>query len=369
MGPIRLETSHVSTETPDQQWVRKKAPRWVAAFSLLLVLPATTIAQKRLLKATKKSDVAVAAEELKKLRDSGRRPNTAGLQALDLAIDSGNTEILRLWLDSDAYPDHRILHRAVKEGQWGMAEFIVGRGVNASQETVELALENGESAEHLSSLFSSSTEDNGKHLLTVLQLERVDIAHELIDMGADVNYQDPGYLVEVEVLTNGYSIDQRHDLRGMSVVARAVQLGNLPLTRRLLEEGADPNVSVIVSTVQLPGFGHDRALLAEQARTGQVVLEQGGGRRVIMQGSKTTLVGYEAPQELIEIEGNQISTPLIMAIVSKKTSPTDRLAFVDLLLSHGADPYATDQRGLTPIMHADERGLAEVRQLLSKHVD
>lgn len=333
------------------------------------------------MKAIKKNDVVAAAIVMPEVDGNPRwvREGRRVRKAVSVALDNGNPEIVRLMLDSGktCFRGTHMLHEAVRMNQWDMMGFIVAQGVSPEDATFELALQETEQLGHFKTLLSNSEpRSSGKFLLKALEYEKTELFELLLEWGADVNYQEASSLLKIEVFSNGYSLELKPDPRGMNALGLAVSQGKIGITRSLLEKGANPNVSVIslstdrlpfsLSTDRLPFMGEDRASLDSALRRGNyVTFDLGGGQQIIYGDTKNTYLGFGSLNpELLSIQGNQLSTPLILAVISERSQPSKKMSVIRLLLNHGVDTNVPDERGLTALMHAEERGLTDIQDLL-----
>ena len=87
----------------------------------------------------------------------------------------------------------------------------------------------------------------------------------------------------------------------------------------------------------------------------------------LLLGAGARANGGPRPQRAhLERFGNEWSTPLHLSVGADGGGGDDdgRCALVRLLLEHGADASAVDERGRTPLRCAEEGGRADVAALL-----
>ncbi len=165
-------------------------------------------------------------------------------------------------------------------------------------------------------------------------------ATALLDAGADPNtgFQSTGEYPDWETA-----------LYGAAAVARHVEI-----TRLLLERGADPND---IETVYHTPETHDNSTMKLLVETGKVTPES----LAFMLVRKHDLHDYEGVRYLLQQgAGPNHQIKLGFRPLHHAIRRDNRLAIIELLLDHGADPTLADRDGRTAVAMAARRGRRDV---------
>lgn len=263
------------------------------------------------------------------LLDRGADPNRAGnsgRKSLEVAFEADSPVIARRLLDAGA--------RADAGATGGRRQSLLGRAIaDRRQEWSDLLIA------HDATLGAGEADPLLARALADAAPDRLDRMRLLLDLGADPSYRPDagirplihvavldGALAEMELLiAHGADLEARDGMLGESTLHLAVKTGRTELVERLLALGADPNARSRAGTTPLfPPLALRRDELA---------------RRLIEAGARA------------DVASNQGRTPLMELAAWRpprdaRASEDDSLvALIDLLLEHGADLDAVDQRG------------------------
>jgi ankyrin repeat protein len=181
----------------------------------------------------------------------------------------------------------------------------------ASPEAIRAALDGGAEID--------ATDTQGRTaILIAAKANRLDIVRLLIDAGADIDIQD--------------QINLNPFLWGCIS-------GNLELVRLMVEAGTD-----LDRHTRFDGVG-----IHPPAEKGHVEVVRYLAEQTDINVNHTNLCGW---------------TPLLEAIILRDGGPVQQ-EIVRLLLDAGADPTMVDQWGVSPLAHAQEKGFAEIAEMLS----
>lgn len=159
------------------------------------------------------------------------------------------------------------------------------------------------------------------------------------------------------LIDRGANIEATDKKTGQRALARAVELQNVPLIRRLLEKGAKTDMK---DNRQKTPLMDATSLICDTSRI------KGGSQEARDRRIKEVHVCKEVADLLLEqhgdteIQGEKGMTALAQAA---RTNNTESL---QILLSRGADKESRDDKGRTPLMHAAKK---EARDTLTRLLD
>ena len=341
---------------------------------------------------------------IEKLIKAGANPNAPltkyGDTALMMAARTGKPAAIKLLLDNGAqvnaketWGDTTALMWAVSERHPAAVKMLVERGadVNARSKFVPSATGRGfEGATPVAPQTTQAAQEHASGLLTPLMFAAregdVECARALLAAGADVNatggdgkdalslaifngsYDVASFLVDNKAKVNQADAQRftplfwAVDRRNMETAPNfpwMVTADPLPLIKKLLDAGANPNALVNNTPRARMRDGSPRIVFAtalmRAAFSGdlelvKLLLSHGADRRIISKD-------YETP--LMAAAG----TGFIPGY-SKGRSPAERLEVVKLLVELGEDVNAADNYGITALMVAANMGEAPIVQYL-----
>jgi len=351
-----------------------------------------------------------SAALLDRLIAAGADPNApltrSGDTALMIASRTGKVDAVRVLLDSGAKVNAQetwggttALMWAVSEKHPEVAKLLVERGadVNARSYYVPSASGRGfEGTTPVAQKPGKEFEEFASGWLTPLMFAArengLESARLLVKAGADINAQagdgkdalslaffDGSYDVADFLIDSHANVNQK-DAQRFTPLFWAVDRRNmetapnfpwmetrdpLPLIKKLLDAGADPN-ALINSTPRArmregsPRLVYAtslmRAALAGDVELARLLLAHGADPHIISKDRETTLMAA-------------CGTGFINGY-HRQRSPADRLELVKLLIGLGEDVNAADNYGITPLMVAANLGDIEiVKYLISKGAD
>lgn len=182
-------------------------------------------------------------------------PNGEGKTPLELAVENGKTDFVKMLVEKGASPDARVggttlLAEAIRNGETEFTDFLLKKGANVNLSSsdgatpISLAVAKNDTAlvKRLASAGAdlNKVSEGSKHPLTwAMQKGDIELAKFLIEKGADVNARPAG---------------------GETALAYAVKKKDFELVNFLLEKNADPNLSLADGTAPL-----ERAILDNQS--------------------------------------------------------------------------------------------------------
>jgi ankyrin repeat protein len=341
---------------------------------------------------------------LDRLLKAGADPNApltgAGDTALMMAARTGKTDAIRVLVEASADVNAREtwggttpLMWAVSEGHAEAAKMLIGAGADLNARSHYVAAANGRGFEGRTPL-SSATDTRAAEFasgwLTPLMLAAregdVELARIIVGAGADVdaaagdgktalataifngNYEVASFLVD-----NKADVDKA-DAQRFTPLFWAVDRGNMetapnfpwmvtvdpmPLIRKLLDAGANPNALVNNTPRARMREGSPRivfatalmrAAFAADLELVKLLLERGGDPKIISRDGETIL---SAAAGLAFIHGYH-----------RGKSPEERLQVVKLFVELGNDVNQPDDYGITPLMAAANYGNVPIIQYL-----
>ena len=293
--------------------------------------------------------------------------NRYGVPALSLAATNGNAEFVQFLLDAGADPNtallggETVLMTAARTGNLGAVQALLGAGAdpNARERREQTALMWAASEGHLGIVNAlldagadvhASLRSGFTPLFFAVREGNIDVVHRFLDAGVDVN----AVLVRVkdgpDAAVNNASYRPIDD--GLSPLLLAVRNGHFELAVDLIEAGANAND-------QRSGF----APLHTMSWVRKPDASDRGDPPPIGSGS---LTGLQFVRKLVDL-GADVNLRLNSAIRPPHTASrlgtegataflmaADRadVAFMQLLLELGADPFVPNVEGSTPLMAA-----------------
>ena len=351
-----------------------------------------------------------SAALLDRLIAAGADPNApltrSGDTALMIASRTGKVDAVRMLLDRGAKVNAQetwggttALMWAVSEKHPDVARLLVERGADVNTRSYYVPSASGRGFEGTTPIAQKpgkEFEEFASGWLTPLMFAArengLESARLLVKAGADINAQsgdgkdalslalfDGSYDVADFLIDSHANVNQK-DAQRFTPLFWAVDRRNmetapnfpwmetrdpLPLIKKLLDAGADPN-ALINSTPRArmregsPRLVYAtslmRAALAGDVELARLLLAHGADPHIISKDRETTLMAA-------------CGTGFINGY-HRQRSPADRLELVKLLIESGEDVNAADNYGITPLMVAANLGDIEiVRYLISKGAD
>jgi ankyrin repeat protein len=345
-------------------------------------------------------NAAMVAKLIKAGADSNVPLTTYGDTALMMASRTGKTDAINVLLDGGAKVNTKETWGGTTALMWAVAErhaaavkTLIDHGADVNARSNFVPAANGRGFEGRTPVApqpGQAAEEFASGWLTPLMFAAregdVDSARLLVAAGADVNapasdgkdalglaifngnYELASFLIDGKAQVN------RADTQGFTPLFWAVDRRNmetapnfpwmvtadpLPLIRKLLEAGADPNALVNNTPRARMRAGSPRIVFAtalmRAAFSGdlelvKLLLAKGADPGVVSKDNETVL---EAAAALGFIQG-----------YSKGRSAAERLEVIKLLVDLGADVNAADDYGITPLMAAANMGEVSIIQFL-----
>jgi len=351
-----------------------------------------------------------SAALLDRLIAAGADPNApltrSGDTALMIASRTGKVDAVRVLLDKGAKVNAQetwggttALMWAVSEKHPEVARLLVERGADVNARSYYVPSASGRGFEGTTPVAEKPGKDFEEFasgwltpLMFAARENGLESARLLVKAGADINAQsgdgkdalslalfDGSYDV-AELLIDSHAKVNQADAQRFTPLFWAVDRRNmetapnfpwmetrdpLPLIKKLLDAGADPN-ALINSTPRArmregsPRLVYAtslmRAALAGDVELARLLLAHGADPHIISKDRETTLMAA-------------CGTGFINGY-HRQRSPADRLELVKLLIESGEDVNAADNYGITPLMVAANLGDIEiVKYLISKGAD
>jgi len=351
-----------------------------------------------------------SAAMLDRLLAAGADPNApltrSGDTALMIASRTGKVDAVRVLLDKGAKVNAQetwggttALMWAVSEKHPDVAKLLVERGADVNARSYYVPSASGRGFEGTTPVAQKPGKDFEEFasgwltpLMFAARENGLESARLLVKAGADINAQaadgkdalslaffDGSYDVAEFLIDSHANVNQK-DAQRFTPLFWAVDRRNmetapnfpwmetrdpLPLIKKLLDAGADPN-ALINSTPRArmregsPRLVYAtalmRAALAGDVELARLLLAHGADPHIISKDRETTLMAA-------------CGTGFINGYHRQRSS-ADRLELVKLLIESGEDVNAADNYGITPLMVAANLGDIEiVKYLISKGAD
>jgi uncharacterized protein len=351
-----------------------------------------------------------SAAMLDRLLAAGADPNApltrSGDTALMIASRTGKVDAIRVLLDHGAkintqetWGGTTALMWAVSEKHPEVARLLVERGADVNARSYYVPSASGRGFEGTTPVAQKPGKDFEEFasgwltpLMFAARENGLESARLLVKAGADINAQaadgkdalslaffDGSYDVAEFLIDSHANVNQK-DAQRFTPLFWAVDRRNmetapnfpwmetrdpLPLIKKLLDAGADPN-ALINSTPRArmregsPRLVYAtalmRAAIAGDVELARLLLAHGADPHIISKDRETTLMAA-------------CGTGFINGY-HRQRSPADRLELVKLLIESGEDVNAADNYGITPLMVAANLGDIEiVKYLISKGAD
>jgi ankyrin repeat protein len=345
-----------------------------------------------------------SATMIDRLLKAGADPNaslTAGADtAVMMAARTGNPQAIRVLVEAGANVNAKeswggttALMWAVSEGHLDAARALIAAGADVNARSNYVAAANGRGFEGrtpVASRIDPKTEEFASGWLTPLTLAAregdVELTRILLDAGADVNTVagDGKTALAIAVFNGNYEVasflvDRKADVnkadaqrftplfwavdrRNMETAPNfpwMVTADPMPLIRKLLDAGANPNALVNNTPRARMREGSPRivfatalmrAAFAADLELVKLLLERGADSTIISRDSETML---SAAAGLAFIHGYH-----------RGKSPEERLQVVKLFVELGNDVNWADDYGITPLMAAGNYGSVPIIQYL-----
>jgi ankyrin repeat protein len=345
-----------------------------------------------------------SATMIDRLLKAGADPNAAlsgaGDTALMMAARSGKTDAIRVLVEAggnvnakETWGGTTALMWAVSEGHADAARMLIGAGADVNSRSNYVAAANGRGFEGRTPVANRTdpkVEEFASGWLTPLTLAAregdVEMAGILVNAGADVNavtgdgktalalaifngnYEAASFLVDSKADVNKADAQRftplfwAVDRRNMETAPNfpwMVTADPMPLIRKLLDAGANPNALVNNTPRARMREGSPRivfatalmrAAFAADLELVKLLLERGADPKILSRDNETML---SAAAGLAFIHGYH-----------RGKSPEERLQVVKLFVELGNDVNWADDYGITPLMAAGNFGSVPIIQFL-----
>jgi ankyrin repeat protein len=326
--------------------------------------------------------------------------SAAGDTALMMAARTGKTDAIRVLVEAGANVNAKeswggttALMWAVSEGHGDAARMLIGAGADVNTRSNYVAAANGRGFEGrtpVASRTDAKAEEFASGWLTPLTLAAregdVEMARVLVNAGADVNapagdgktplavaifngnYEVASFLVDNKADVNKADAQRftplfwAVDRRNMETAPNfpwMVTADPMPLIRKLLDAGANPNALVNNTPRARMREGSPRivfatalmrAAFAADLELVKLLLDRGADPKILSRDNETML---SASAGLAFIHGYH-----------RGKSPEERLQVVKLFVELGNDVNWADDFGITPLMAAGNYGNVPIIQYL-----
>jgi uncharacterized protein len=345
-----------------------------------------------------------SAAMIDKLLKAGADPNVpfsaGGDTALMMASRTGKTDAIRVLVESGANVNAKetwggttALMWAVSEGHADAARLLLGAGADVNARSNYVAAANGRGFEGrtpLSNRTDPKAEEFASGWLTPLTMAAregdVEMARVLVNAGADINaaagdgktalslaifngnYEVASFLVDNNADVNKADAQRftplfwAVDRRNMETAPNfpwMVTVDPMPLIRKMLDAGANPNALVNNTPRARMREGSPRivfatalmrAAFAGDLELVKLLLERGADPKILSKDNETML---SAAAGLAFIHGYH-----------RGKSPEERLQVVKLFVELGNEVNWADDYGITPLMAAGNYGSVPIIQYL-----
>lgn len=345
------------------------------------------------------------AAMIEKLVKAGANPNTPltkeGDTALMMAARTGKTDAIKALLDNGAQINAReawggttSLMWAVSEGHVAAAKMLVDRGANVNVRSNYVPAANGRGFEGrlpVDATADQAVEEYASGWFTPLMFASregdLESARALVSAGADVNaisgdgknvlaiaifngsYAVASFLIDNKADVNQpdsqrftplfWAVDRRNMEKGSNGFAWLVIEDPLPLIKKLLDTGANPNALVNNTPRARNRGGSPRIVFATSLMRGAFAGDLELSKLLLSYGADPHVMSSDNESMLMAASG----IARIAGYHAERPNP-ERLELVKLLVQLGEDVNWADNYGITALMAAADRNDAPLVQYL-----
>ena len=345
-----------------------------------------------------------SAPMIDRLIKSGADPKVpltpSGDTALMMSARTGKTEALRVLLEAGAQVNAReswggttALMWAVAEGHAGAARLLLAAGADVNARSAYVAAANGRGFEGrtpIANRTDAKSEEFASGWLTPLMFAardgNVELARILADAGADVNAVagDGKTALALAIFNGNYEVasllvDRKADVnkadaqrftplfwavdrRNMETAPNfpwMVTADPLPLIRKLLDAGAEPNALVDNTPRARMREGSPRIVFATALMRAAFAADLELVKLLLARGADPTIISRDGE--------TMVSAAAGLAFIHgyhRGRLPEERLQVVQLFVESGNDVNQADDYGITPLMAAGNYGNVPIIQYL-----
>jgi len=345
-----------------------------------------------------------SAPMIDRLIKSGADPKVpltpSGDTALMMSARTGKTEALRVLLEAGAQVNAReswggttALMWAVAEGHAGAARLLLAAGADVNARSAYVAAANGRGFEGrtpIANRTDAKSEEFASGWLTPLMFAardgNVELARILADAGADVNAVagDGKTALALAIFNGDYEVasllvDRKADVnkadaqrftplfwavdrRNMETAPNfpwMVTADPLPLIRKLLDAGAEPNALVDNTPRARMREGSPRIVFATALMRAAFAADLELVKLLLARGADPTIISRDGE--------TMVSAAAGLAFIHgyhRGRLPEERLQVVQLFVESGNDVNQADDYGITPLMAAGNYGNVPIIQYL-----